>query len=272
MFQDPILNIAIRAARAAARKILQVSDRLDSLQFVKKSPSDIVSEADKIAEHEIISVIRKSHPQHRILSEECGFIEPAKPSDILWIIDPIDGSRNFIHGFPHYAISIAIQIKNRIQYGVIYDPVRDELFTASSGRGAHLNQKRIRVSQQLKFAEALIGCASPQKHSESDMQFCQSVQNHVSAKCASVRNSGSAALDLAYVAAGRLDCCWHMNMRTWDIAAGCLIVQEAGGFVTDFLGQNNFLTQGRVIASNAKLMPLLNQEFQDHLHLLADVS
>ena len=241
MSNHPLLNVAVQAARKAGTIITRALDRLEGVKITPKGPKDFATEIDHKAEHEIIQIIRKAYPDHTILGEEFGE-QKGKDSDTLWIIDPLDGTTNFYHGFPHFCVSIAVMQKGRIEHGVIYDPLRQELFTASAGQGAKLNQYRIRVSNCLELGSALI---STEFH-------CPSVQ--------SARNTGSAALDLAYVAAGRLDGFWDEGLNVWDIAAGCLLITEAGGLVQEPKESNsknnntNYLKTGNLIATNPKLM------------------
>jgi len=238
MSNHPLLNVAVQAARKAGNIITRALDRLEGVKITPKGPKDFATEIDHKAEQEIIQIIRKAYPDHTILGEEFGE-QKGKDSDTLWIIDPLDGTTNFYHGFPHFCVSIAVMQKGRIEHGVIYDPLRQELFTASAGQGAKLNQYRIRVSNCLELGSALI---STEFH-------CPSVQ--------SARNTGSAALDLAYVAAGRLDGFWDEGLNVWDIAAGCLLITEAGGLVQEPNSKNNntdYLKTGNLIATNPKLM------------------
>jgi myo-inositol-1(or 4)-monophosphatase len=252
--RDPIVNIAVRAARAAGNVIIRAADRLDSIQVSEKSPRDYVTDIDRLAEREIITIIQKAHPSHGILSEECGEIY-GDNEDYLWIIDPIDGTRNFIHGFPQFAVSIAISIKGKIQHGVIYDPVRQELFTATRGRGAQLNERRIRVSKRVNLDECLLGTGFP--HSPEHMDAYTKSLQAIIPICGDVRRAGAATLDLAYVACGRLDGFWEMGLKPWDLAAGTLLIKEAGGIVTDFNGAEDYLNSGNVIAGNPKVLKSL---------------
>lgn len=249
MSMHPLLTIGIQAARQASKVILRALDRLDTVEVQRKAHNDFVTEVDKRAEQEIIQVIHKAYPDHAILGEESGHTEG---SEICWIIDPLDGTTNFIHGFPHFSISIAVKNRDQLEAGVIYDPIRNELFTAARGKGATLNERRIRVSARKKLEEALIGTGFPHREIEHFRPFLKILEN-VFPQCAGVRRAGSAALDLAYVAAGRLDGFWEAHLKEWDMAAGALIIQEAGGITSDFLGEKNYLSSGCVVAGNGKV-------------------
>lgn len=245
----PMLNIAERAARTAANIIVRSLDRIDSLHIDEKERNDFASEVDHRAEQEIIRVIRAAYPDHTIIAEESGV---HSGNDFTWIIDPLDGTTNFLHSFPHFAVSIALTRKGKIEQAVVYDPMRQEVFTASRGAGAMLNNRRLRVSGQSSLKGALLGTGFPfgaQKHLELylDMFRC------LSKDAAGIRRPGAAALDLAYVAAGRFDGFWEFGLKQWDIAAGVLLIQEAGGIVTDFAGASNYLSSGSIIAANPKL-------------------
>ncbi len=257
----PLLNIAIRAARSAGEIIIRSVDRIDQLTIVNKGSNDFVSEIDRKAEAEIIETIHKAYPEHGILAEESGVIEG---NEFTWIIDPLDGTTNFLHGFPQFAVSIAVKNKDRIEHAVVYDPMRDELFTASRGDGAQLNNKRIRVTSRLRLNGALLGTGFPY----SDLKYLNPYMGMLKSfitKTAGIRRPGSAALDLAYVAAGRIDGFWELDLKTWDIAAGALLVQEAGGLVGDLTGDNNYLNSGHIVCANPKLFKALLQEIRPHL-------
>ncbi|TAK73662.1 MAG: inositol monophosphatase [Gammaproteobacteria bacterium] len=249
--RDPLINIAIEAARAAGTLITRAMLRLDTVKVSEKRPNDFVTEVDQRVEREIISIIRKAYPSHGILGEEGG---EQKGDDYQWIIDPIDGTRNFIHGFPHFAVSIAIAHKGKIEHGVIYDPVHQELFTATRGKGAQLNDRRIRVSQRKQIAECLFGTGFAHRHTDKDNPLPGNLLQAIIPLCGDIRRAGAATLDLAYVACGRLDGFWEMGLHLWDIAAGVLLVKEAGGMVCDFDGGETYLKTGNVIAMNPILM------------------
>ena len=245
--REPIVNIAVSAARIAGNIILKALDRLDSLVVSEKKSNDFVTEIDQQVEREIIQVIRKSHPNHGILGEESG---ETPGNDFTWIIDPIDGTRNFVHGYPHFAISIGIRFKNKIEHGVIYDPIRQELFSATRGKGARLNEHRIRVSKRIQLEQCLLGTTDYQ--STYYPHYAQAVSELMATT--ELRYSGSAALDLAYVAAGRLDGFFGLNLKLWDLAAGVLFVKEAGGMTVDIEGGESYLQTGDIIAGNPKVL------------------
>lgn len=255
---NPMLNIAVQAARQAGKMITRSLDHLDSLEIGKKSRNDYVTQVDKLAEEEIINTIRKAYPNHGILAEESGS-SPGQ-EDFVWIIDPLDGTTNFIHGFPQFAVSIALLHKNKLEIAVIEDPLRQEVFTASRGHGAQLNNRKIRVSLCEHLSNALIGTGFPFKKLDRLPKYLQTFEKLIP-QTAGIRRAGAAALDLAYVAAGRLDGFWEMNLSPWDMAAGALLIMEAGGLVSDFEGQNKYLLNGDLVAGNSKiykaLLPLL---------------
>jgi myo-inositol-1(or 4)-monophosphatase len=259
---EPIVNIAIQAARAAGNIIVRGVQRLDTIKIAEKRPNDFVTEIDQKAEQEIITIIRKAYPKHAILGEESGEI---KGKDYQWIIDPLDGTRNFIHGFPHFAVSIAIRRGSKIEHGVIYDPIRQELFTATRGKGAHLNDRRIRVSPRLQLENALLGTGFAfRHHQEMESKGIQILHSLLSVS-GDIRRAGAATLDLAYVACGRLDAFWEFGLHIWDIAAGILLVKEAGGLICDPMGGENYLETGNIVAANPKLIRPLLKEITPHL-------
>jgi myo-inositol-1(or 4)-monophosphatase len=257
----PYVNIAVKAARKAGILIARHIDRLDSLKVYEKGFNDYVTVVDKLAEEEIISVIRKAFPEHTILGEETGV---HTGNDYEWIIDPLDGTTNFIHGFPQFAVSIGVLYKGQIEHGVIYDPLSQDLYTASRGAGAQLNGKRLRMSNLKGFEEALIGSSFPSRDAveKSKDDFIHTFKK-IFTQCSDIRMIGSAALNLAYVASGRLDGFWEAHLHPWDIAAGVLMVKEAGGYVSDFQGQNNFLTSGEIVAGNRKVYTELLRILQE---------
>jgi myo-inositol-1(or 4)-monophosphatase len=249
--RDPIVNIAVKAARAAGDIIIRAADRLDKIQITEKKPNDFVTEIDQQAEREIIHIIRKAHPQHAILGEESGEI-PGK--DYTWVIDPLDGTRNFIHGFPHFAVSIGIMHKGKMEHGVIYDPVRQELFSASRGKGARLNEHRIRVSKKTQLEECLLGTGFPFQLSSTHLDAQLKVLQALIPISGDIRRAGAATLDLAYVACGRLDGFWELGLKPWDITAGALLIKEAGGLVCDMNGGEDYLKTGNIIGGNPKII------------------
>lgn len=249
---DPILNIAIEAARAAGTLINRAMKRMDTIKIAEKGPNDFVTEVDQRVENEIISIVHKAYPTHGFLGEESG--ETDGEEDYQWIIDPIDGTRNFIHGFPHFAVSIAVKHKNRIEYGVIYDPNRQELFTATRGKGAKLNDRRIRVAERKRLEECLLGTGFAYRHSNRHNEVPGKIFQSMIPITGDVRRAGAATLDLAYVACGRLDGFWEIGLNIWDIAAGVLLVKEAGGMVCDPQGGEDFLKTGNVVAANPAIM------------------
>jgi len=256
----PMLNIAVRAARAGGDFISRYIDRVDSLSITEKSRNDFVSEVDKGAEKAIIDVIRKSYPDHSILAEESG---NHKGNEYEWIIDPLDGTTNFLYGFPQFAVSIAVRHKNRITQGVVYNPLSQELFSASRGDGAQLNGRRIRVSPRKSLEGALLGTGIPYR--ENQMHLMDDYLGMLKALVpgtAGIRRPGSAALDLAYVAAGRYDGFWEMDLNIWDIAAGVLLVEEAGGLVGDLSGGMDYLKTGNIVAANPKVFKGMLQKIK----------
>lgn len=257
----PMLTIAVKAARRAGNLIHRAADNLDHLTVTKKSHSDYVSEVDRAAEETIISTLLEAYPDHAILAEESG---ARGNSDYVWIIDPLDGTTNFLHGFPQYSVSIALQHKGVLMQAVIYDPTKNDLFTATRGRGAFLNDRRLRVSKRREMADALIGTGFPYtrfEHLDAYMKiFAEMMQ-----KTAGLRRPGSAALDLAYTAAGRYDGFFETGLKPWDIAAGCLLITEAGGMVGDFQGNDTFLTSGHVCAGNPDIYAGMLKLIEPHL-------
>lgn len=253
-----MLNIAVRAARNAGDLIQRSSENIGQLTISKKSKNDFVSEVDRMAEQEIINVIKSFYPDHSILAEESGKIEG---NEYTWIIDPLDGTTNFLHGYPQYAVSIALKNKNKIEVGVVYDPLRDELFTAEKGGGAMLNNRRIRVSKQTDLSSALIGTGFPFKYPQH-LDAYLSMFKTLTPTTAGIRRAGSAALDLAYLSAGRLDGFWEIGLKEWDMAAGILLVQEAGGVATDFSFNDQYLKSGNLISGNHKMHQALYQAIE----------
>lgn len=259
----PTITIAKRAALAAGKVIMRHFERLDRLTVSEKQRNDFVSEADIQAELEITRTLRKTFPNHSILAEESGEITGAD-DECQWIIDPLDGTTNFLHGLPHFAVSIAFRHKLRLEVGVIYDPIRQEMFVASRGEGAHLNDRRIRVRATSNLGQALLGTGFPMRYSQHIPAYL-AMFGSLFTQCAEMRRAGSAALDLAYVSAGRLDGFWEIGLNAWDMAAGALLVQEAGGLVSDFGGGHDFLSTGNIAAGTPKVFKALLQDIQPHL-------
>ena len=255
----PMLGIAVRAARRAGAIINRAARDVDVLPVTRKRHNDFVTEVDKSAEQAIIDILHSAYPDHAILAEESGATAgTAGESEYTWIIDPLDGTTNFIHGFPQYAVSIGLRHKGVLAQGVIYDPTKNELFTATRGRGAYLNERRIRVSKRTQLNEALIGTGFPFRDF-ADLDEYLPMFREITTRTAGIRRAGAAALDIAYVAAGRLDGFWEMGLSPWDMAAGALLVQEAGGLVGDFHGDAGFLDSGRVVCGNPKVFAQLVQ-------------
>lgn len=257
----PMLNTAVKAARRAGNVINRASRDLDVIAVRTKSSNDFVSEVDHEAERAIVETLLGAYPKHAILAEEGG---ASGSSDFVWIIDPLDGTTNFLHGFPQYAISIALAHRGVLQQAVVYDPNRNDLFTATRGSGAFLNNQRIRVSKRTRLAEALVGTGFPFRRFESVDAYLAMLREMMQ-KTAGVRRPGAAALDLAYVAAGRLDGFWEFGLAPWDIAAGALLVLEAGGLVGDAEGNEGYLESGHVVAGNPKVFPQILQTIAPHL-------
>jgi myo-inositol-1(or 4)-monophosphatase len=255
----PMLGIAVRAARRAGAIINRAARDVEVLSVTRKRHNDFVTEVDKAAEAAIIEILHRAYPDHAILAEESGAKSgSAGESEYTWIIDPLDGTTNFIHGFPQYAVSIGLRHKGVLTQGVVYDPAKNELFTASRGRGAFLNERRIRVSKRVQLSDALIGTGFPFRDFDGLDEYL-SMFREVTARTAGIRRAGAAALDIAYVAAGRLDGFWEMGLSPWDMAAGALLVQEAGGLVGDFRGDQGYLGSGRIVCGNPKIFVQLIQ-------------
>jgi len=252
----PMLNTAVKAARKAGAIITRASFDLDKLTVRSKRQKDYVSEVDHAAEDAIMGVLREAYPDHAILAEESG--RDRKKSDYVWVIDPLDGTTNFLHGFPQYCVSIGMLHKGVPTQAVVLDPNRNELFTATKGVGAYLNDRRIRVSKTDRLESALVGTGFPFKEVEHLDDYIRMLRNMMLG-ASGVRRPGAAALDLAWVAAGRIDAFWEIGLSPWDMAAGALLVREAGGLIGDLEGNDKFLDTGRVVASNAKLFAAMLQ-------------
>jgi myo-inositol-1(or 4)-monophosphatase len=264
---QPMLNIALRAARSAAEQIFRSIERLDVISVDEKEAKDYVTEIDRAAEQSIVNALLKAYPTHGILGEEGTRIEGSGDgADYQWIIDPLDGTTNFIRGIPHFAVSIACKYRGRLEHAVIIDPVRQEEFTASRGRGAALNGRRLRVSTRKSLEGALLGTGFPFRDGQMDgMENYLGMFRSLTGQTAGIRRAGAASLDLAYVAAGRFDAFWEYGLSEWDMAAGALLVQEAGGLISDFTGGHNFLEKGHVVAGNTKCFKAVLTSIQPHL-------
>ncbi len=260
----PMLNIAVKAARRAGGIINRATQNLDLLHVSRKAHSDYVSEVDNTAEDAIINVLLEAYPNHSILAEESGARGDPSKSEYQWIIDPLDGTTNFLHGFPQYAVSIALKHRGVLTQAVVYDPSGNELFTASRGRGAYLNDHRLRVSKRNQLSDCLIGTGFPFREF-SHMNAYLAIFKDIMPKVAGIRRPGSAALDLAYVAAGRYDGFWELKLSPWDIAAGCLLITEAGGLVGDLEGNDTYMQSGHIVAGNPKIFGQLLQVITPHL-------
>lgn len=250
-----MLNIAVRAARKAG-SIINRAALEGGLKVQSKRAKDFVTQVDQAAEQAIIGIARNAYPDHGFLGEETGGSNT--DAEHVWIIDPIDGTTNFIHGFPQYCVSIGIRSRGVMAHAVVYDPVANELFTASKGRGAFLNDRRMRVTALTKFGEALVGTGFPFKELDRLDLYMRQLQNMMRT-VAGVRRAGAAALDLAYVACGRLDAFWELGLSPWDMAAGSLLITEAGGLVGDLKGEQTFMESGDICCATPKVFPALLQ-------------
>jgi len=262
---EPMLTIALKAARKAGEMIEQSFERLDLINIEEKGRNDFVSDVDRKSEQEIIYHLSKSYPDHKFIGEESGESGAAN-SEYEWIIDPLDGTTNFIHGIPHFSVSIACKYRGQLEHAIVLDPIKREEFTASRGKGAMLNGRRIRVAPRKSLAGALIGTGVPfngfaLKHIEEYLNCLRDVAGQT----AGIRRPGSAALDLAYVAAGRFDGFWEMNLQPWDMAAGILLVREAGGLLSGFKGDSDYLDTGNIVCGAPKVFKPLLQIVGKHM-------
>jgi myo-inositol-1(or 4)-monophosphatase len=258
---NPMTHIAARAAREAGKLLLRYFNRMENIPVEEKQANDFVTEVDRASEKLIIGAIRKAYPDHAILAEESG---DHAGNDYLWIIDPLDGTTNYLHGFPQFSISIALQHRDQLVAAVVHDPLRDETFTAHKGGGAYLNERRIRVSKSKDLHGALLGTGIPYR----DQRFVDNYFGMMKAlirDAAGVRRPGSAALDFAWLAAGRIDGFWELGLARWDFAAGALLVQEAGGVVTDLAGGQRHFETGNVVAGNVKIHPVMLETIRPFL-------
>mgnify|MGYP000297776939 FL=1 len=259
----PMLNIAVRSARAAGNVIVRAFEQDDKIEVDLKGANDFVTNIDVIAEQTIVDSIQKSYPTHSIIGEECGLIE-GSDNDYQWIIDPLDGTTNFVKGIPHFAVSIALKVKGKLDQAVVYDPIRGELFTASRGKGAQLNGFRIRVKQSKELSGAILATGFPFKQKQHMNAYLEMFKT-LFLKTSDMRRAGSAALDLAYVAAGRVDGFFEIGLKPWDTAAGELLIIEAGGLVTDFTGGHNHSNSGNIVASSPRLLKEILKDIRPHL-------
>lgn len=251
-----MINVAIKAARAAGAIINRAALDVESVRVSQKQVNDFVTEVDQAAEQAIIDILLTAYPGHAIWAEESGRTQGAQDSDYVWIIDPLDGTTNFIHGLPIYCVSIALAVKGRVEQAVVYDPTRNDLFTATRGRGAFMNDRRLRVSKRVRLQECLISTGFPFRPGD-DFKTYLSMMSEVMQRSAGLRRPGAAALDLAYVAAGFTDAFFETGLQPWDVAAGSLLVTEAGGLVGNLTGEADFLEQKECLAGSPRIYGLL---------------
>ena len=251
-----MINVAIKAARAAGAIINRAALDVESVRVSQKQVNDFVTEVDQAAEQAIIDILLAAYPGHAIWAEESGRTQGAQDSDYVWIIDPLDGTTNFIHGLPIYCVSIALAVKGRVEQAVVYDPTRNDLFTATRGRGAFMNDRRLRVSKRVRLQECLISTGFPFRPGD-DFKTYLSMMSEVMQRSAGLRRPGAAALDLAYVAAGYTDAFFETGLQPWDVAAGSLLVTEAGGLVGNLTGEADFLEQKECLAGSPRIYGLL---------------
>jgi len=247
------INVMIKACRKAAKTLIRDFGEIEKLQVSLKGPGDFVTLSDKKVEKILIEDLQKARPNYSILSEEIGEIK--NDDEFKWIIDPIDGTANFLHGIPHFGISIGLEHKKEIICGIIFDPIKDEIFTAEKGNGSYLNNHRMRVSARSKLKDCLIVTGGPKRNlTDENRQIVLKEYEKISSKVdIPIRKMGSASLDMAYVAAGRFDGFWQRNLNYWDIAAGIILIKEAGGFITDFSGNNKYIENQTILATNSKI-------------------
>ncbi|MBZ8138717.1 inositol monophosphatase [Rubrivivax gelatinosus] len=265
----PMLNIAVKAARAAGSIINRAALDLDVLKVGSKGPNDFVTEVDRAAEQAIIETLLDAYPGHGILAEESGREHGSRDSEFVWIIDPLDGTTNFLHGFPVYAVSIALAHRGVVQQAVVYDPTRNDLFYASRGRGAYVNDRRLRVSKRTRLSDSLVGTGFPFRKGDNFKRYVKMFEE-VMQSCAGLRRPGAAALDLCYVAAGYYDGFFETGLSPWDIAAGSLIITEAGGLIGNFTGESDFLYQREVVAGNPKVYGQLVQILAPYTRIIKE--
>lgn len=262
--KSAIINVMTKAAMSAARGLLRDFGEVEQLQVSRKGPADFVSVADRKAERAVVEELKKARPGYGFLLEESGE-QPGKDSRRRWIVDPLDGTTNFLHGIPHFAISIALEEDHKIVAGVIYQPITDELFWAEAGQGAYVNAQRLRVSGRRDLLQSVVATGIPYAGRGSDTDHARFVSEMavIMPEVAGIRRFGAAALDLAYVAAGRYDGFWESGLEAWDIAAGIILVQEAGGMVSEFNGRSNMLASGEILATNNRIHGPLTRLLRD---------
>ena len=247
------INVMVKACTKAAKTLIRDFGEIEKLQVSLKGPGDFVTASDKKVEKILIDELQKARPNYSILSEEIGQIK--NDEEFKWIIDPIDGTANFLHGIPHFGISVGLEQKDEIVCGIIYDPIKDEMFIAEKGKGSYLNNQRIRVSARKKLKECIIFTGGPSFRSgeQNKKQSLKEYEKFSSILMTPIRKMGSASLDMAYVAAGRCDGFWQRNLSYWDIAAGIILVKEAGGFITDFNGNNEYIANKTILVTNSRI-------------------
>ena len=247
------INVMVNACRKASKHIIRDFGEIEKLQTSVKGPGDFVTMTDKKVEKVLIEELQKARPDYSILSEEIGELKNDNSKDFKWIIDPIDGTSNFLHGIPHFAISLALENKNEIICGIVFDPIKNEIFSAEKGNGSYLNNQRMRVSARKKLQDCIIFTGGPRQNHENKEMCMDEYKKFSSKVLIPIRKMGSASLDMAYVAAGRCDGFWQRNLNYWDIAAGVLLVKEAGGYVTDFDGQDKYVENKTILANNSRI-------------------
>ena len=250
---SPNINVMVNACRKASKHIIRDFGEIEKLQTSVKGPGDFVTMTDKKVEEILIEELRKARPKYSVLSEEIGEIKNDDSEDFKWIIDPIDGTSNFLHGIPHFAISLALENKKEIICGIVFDPIKNEIFSAEKGNGAYLNNQRMRVSARKKLKDCLIVTGGPRQNHQNKEACIEEYKKFSSKVLIPIRKMGSASLDMAYVAAGRCDGFWQRNLNYWDIAAGILLVKEAGGYVTDFSGKDKYVENKTILANNSRI-------------------
>ena len=253
----------VNACRKASKHIIRDFGEIEKLQTSVKGPGDFVTMTDKKVEEILIEELRKARPKYSVLSEEIGEIKNDDNEDFKWIIDPIDGTSNFLHGIPHFAISLALENKNEIICGIVFDPIKNEIFSAEKGNGSYLNNQRMRVSARKKLQDCIIFTGGPRQNHENKEMCMDEYKKFSSKVLIPIRKMGSASLDMAYVAAGRCDGFWQRNLNYWDIAAGVLLVKEAGGYVTDFDGQDKYVENKTILANNSRISEEMIKMFGD---------